>query len=62
MVPETPHSQESVGQPLDAEEDVLITAQQGHMLPLCTSQIHSNVLLPVGILLSLLNERNVTVS
>ena len=32
-------SQELVGQPLDAEEDMLIIAQQGHMFPSCTSQI-----------------------
>lgn len=62
MVSETPHSQELVGQPLDAQEDRLIIDQQGRMFPLCTSQIHSTIMLPVGILLSLLNERNVTVS
>lgn len=36
MVPETPHSWELVGQPLDAEEDVLTIAHQGRMFPLCT--------------------------
>lgn len=54
-------SQGSVGELLGAEK-MFITAQQDLMSPLRTSQINSSILPTVGILLSIRNDRNVTVS